>query len=274
MKKLDFIIVGAMKAGTSSIAFQLSHNPQICIPTDEVHYFNNEENFCKGIEWYESKFKNCNRDSIIGEKTPTYSYDEKVPERINDYNPDIKLVWTFRNPVDRAYSNYLHAVRFGRESYSFKKAIRNEPERIKKNIFRGYLKRSIYIEQIERYLEFFDKKQMYFILFEDFVKNPVEIMKGLFKFLNVSFNDFKYQDEIKNITVIPRMPRLLRKTVETFGDRSIVSKGVRFITLRGKKPGYAKLSPELRYELNEYFSEYNKKLSDLTGLDISAWNKK
>ena len=57
MRKLDFIIVGAMKAGTSSLAFQLKDNPQVCIPLKELHFFDNEDNFSKGVEWYESFFK-------------------------------------------------------------------------------------------------------------------------------------------------------------------------------------------------------------------------
>ncbi|MCE7740851.1 MAG: sulfotransferase domain-containing protein [Candidatus Heimdallarchaeota archaeon] len=273
MKKLDFIIVGAMKAGTSSLAFQLKHNPQICIPLKEVHYFNNEENYNKGIQWYEGIFKDCNPENIIGEKTPTYSYLEKVPERIYEYKSDIKLVWIFRNPLSRSYSNYWHAVKSGRENYSFDKAVRKEPERLKKDVWKGYLKRSIYAEQIERYLNFFDKKQMYFMIFEDFVRNPVENMKGLFKFLRVSFNNFEYQDEIRNITIIPRIPRLLRKSSEIFHEKSLIHKGIQFLAIKRKKPGYTKISPEIKEELKHYFIDHNRKLADLTGLDVSIWDK-
>ncbi len=274
MRKIDFIIVGAMKAGTNSLALQLNSNPQVCIPLKEAHFFDNEENFSKGVEWYESFFKECSIDNVIGEKTPTYSYSEKVPRRIYDYNSDVKLVWIFRNPVDRAYSNYWHAVKLGSEKYSFEKAVKLEPKRIEQNIFKGYLKRSIYIEQIERYLEFFKLKNMHFLLFEEFVKNPTENMRMLFEFLNIPFNNFQYKDEIKNITVVPRMPRLLRKTREAIGEKSLIYRGIRFLATRGKKPGYAKISPELRAELNKHFEEHNEKLKDLTGLNIAAWKKK
>jgi len=274
MKKLDFIIVGAMKAGTSSLAFQLEDNLQFCIPQQELHFFSDEENFSKGVEWYESFFKDCDSDKIFGEKTPTYSYSEKVPKRIFDYNSKVKLVWIFRNPVDRAYSNYWHSVRTGGESFSFEKAVKLESERIKENIFRGYLKRSIYIEQVERYLKFFDIKNMHFILFEEFVKNPTEIMRKLFEFLEAPFNNFQYKDEIRNIAIIPRLPRLLRRSREVLGEKSLIYRGVRFSLMRGRKPGYAKLSPELRAELKEYFKEHNEKFKNLTGLDITAWDKK
>ncbi len=273
MRKLDFIIVGAMKAGTSSLAFQLKDNPQVCIPLKELHFFDNEDNFSKGVEWYESFFKDCSSSGIIGEKTPTYSYSEKVPKRIFDYNPEVKIVWIFRNPVDRAYSNYWHAVKAGVENLSFEKAVKLESKRIEQDIFKGYLKRSIYIEQVERYLKFFDIKNMHFLLFEEFLQNPTENMRKLFKFLDIPFNNFQYKDEIRNITIIPRMPRLLRRTREILGEKSLMYRGVRFILSRGKKPGYAKLSSELRAELNEHFKNHNEKLKNLTGLNITAWEK-
>ncbi len=263
-----------MKAGTNSLALQLNSNPQVCIPLKEAHFFDNDGNFSKGIEWYENFFKDCSSDQIIGEKTPTYSYSEKVPKRIFDYNSEVKLVWIFRNPADRTYSNYWHAVKLGSEKFSFEKAVKLESKRIEEDIFKGYLKRSIYIEQVERYLKFFDIRNIHFLLFEEFVKNPTESMRKLFEFLNVPFNNFQYIDEIRNITVIPRIPRLLKKTREIIGEKSLIYRGFRFIAKRGIKPGYAKLSPELRAELNEHFKEHNEKLKDLTDLNISIWEKK
>ena len=271
MKKLDFIIVGAMKAGTSSLAFQLQHNPDICIPLKEIHFFDNDQNYSKGIKWYEENFTNCDQQKLIGEKTPTYSYLEKVPKRIQEYNQEIKLIWIFRNPIERAYSNYWHAVKSGVERKSFEKAVQKETEHIKKDIFKGYLKRSIYVDQIDSYLEFFEKKQMFFMLFEDFVKNPLDNMHNLFKFLKVPFNDFKYADEIRNVTVIPRIPVLLRKSSELFRESSLMYRGVQFLAFKGKKPGYPKLSSALKIELDHYFADYNKELSDLTGLDLAPW---
>jgi hypothetical protein len=274
MKKLDFMIVGTMKSGTSSLAFQLAQSPYICIPPDEIHYFNNEENFKKGEKWYESKFEGCNKDCIIGEKTPAYSYLEKVPKRIFDYNPDIKLIWIFRNPVDRSYSNYLHALKLGSEKYRFKKAVKIEHKRIKEDVVKGYVTRSKYIEQVERFLEYFSIEKMHFILFEEFAKNPILVIKNVFDFLEIPFNDFEYQDEIINITRVPRAPRFLRKSREILGETALLYRMIRKLSYMGRKPGYKKISPKLREKLNEYFSEYNKRLEELTGLDVSIWQKK
>lgn len=158
----DFIIVGTMKAGTTSLAHYLKQHPQIFMPNREVHFFNNEDNYKKGVKWYKKQFKKASNDSVIGEKTPTYSYLKKVPKRIHDILPEVKLIWIFRNPVDRTYSNYWHAYKKGMERLSFEKAIKNEKQGIKENIFYGYKKRSIYVEQVKRYLKFFPKNKMFF----------------------------------------------------------------------------------------------------------------
>src|SRR6056297_2017481 len=122
MKKLDFIIVGAMKAGTSSLAFHLSNHPNICMPLKEAHFFNIKDHYEQGSEYYKIFFKDCESKKLWGEKTPTYSYLRKVAPLIKEYNPDIKLIWILRNPVKRSYSNYWHAFKKGVEDLSFKKA--------------------------------------------------------------------------------------------------------------------------------------------------------
>ncbi|MDZ7692679.1 MAG: sulfotransferase [Balneolaceae bacterium] len=104
-----FLIVGAMKAGTTTLMRYLVRNPYIAIPNNEIHYFDKESNYRKGLDWYKKKFSASESTQIIGEKTPTYSYDPKVPARIYKDFPDCKIVWLFRNPVDRTYSNYIHA---------------------------------------------------------------------------------------------------------------------------------------------------------------------
>lgn len=110
--QVDFIIVGAMKSGTSSLAFHLSNHPDIYMPESEVHFFNDDEAYEKGYQHYLNQFEYL-QNKIVGEKTPTYSYLKKCPERIYDFNANVKLIWIFRNPVDRAYSNYWHAVKRG-----------------------------------------------------------------------------------------------------------------------------------------------------------------
>lgn len=275
-KKLpDFIIVGAMKSGTSSLSFHLVNHPEICIPEGEMHFFNKEENFQKGPEWYMAKLcEGMNEDvKVVGEKTPTYAYLDHIAEKIYNLTPKVKLIWIFRNPVDRSYSNYLHALKSGREYLSFERAMERENLRIKRNIFRGYLRRSIYYKQVENYLRYFPKSQMHFMLFEDLIADFDNAMSCVFSFLGVAPSKFVFRDEVRNKTVLPRLPLTLWMAGSLFGYDSNVYKKVRKLNLVGQKPGYKKLSPEMRQRLLTYFEEPNAKLAAIIGKDLSCWNR-
>lgn len=166
----NFIIPGAQKSGTTALRIYLAQHPEIFMANKEIHFFDNDENYKKGIEGYEKFFDGWKGEKAIGEKTPNYLYYEKAPERIYKLLPDVKLIFVLRNPVDRAYSHYRHNVRIGQETLSFEKAIEKEEERIKnprlKKIY-SYKDRGKYIIQIKRYAEYFPKSQMLFLLAED-----------------------------------------------------------------------------------------------------------
>ncbi|MGP3778030.1 sulfotransferase family protein [Halanaerobium saccharolyticum] len=273
MRKLDFIIVGAMKSGTSSLAYHLNNHPNIYLPNEEIHFFNNDIDFKKGYDYYHRKIDVYNNEKkIIGEKTPTYSYLEKVPKRIYKYNPNIKLIWIFRNPVDRTYSNYLHAWKKGSENLSFEEAISQEKERIKDNIWKGYKKRSIYVKEVRRYLKYFNQAQMRYILFENFIKNPESETKKIIKFLGANEEKFNYIKEKRNKTTLPRMQNLLYFVRKNMGDKSIIYRSLMKILTFNKEPGYPKLDSRLRKKLKDYFYEYNKELKQITGLETDIWN--
>lgn len=168
----DFLIVGAMKAGSTTLMDYLVSHPEVGIPAEEINYFDKDSNYKKGEKWYSSWFKSFTSQNIIGEKTPAYCYDPKVAERIYQQNPKMKLIWILRNPVKRTYSNYWHYIRIGKENLSVGDCLDLEDERVKKDIYKGYFKRSVYVDQVNRYLQFFPTEQMHFIIFEDFVNNP------------------------------------------------------------------------------------------------------
>ena len=269
--KINFIIVGAMKAGTSSLGFHLNNHPDVYLPKKELQFFNDDSKFDMGYNYYYSLF-NPDGEKVLGEKTPTYSYQENVAERIYKFNPEIKLVWIFRNPVERAYSNYLHAVKNGSELLSFDSAVKNEPERIKTDIWKGYIERSIYINQVERYLQWFKIEQMHFVVFEEFKTNPEKELRKIFDFLQVDSSKSFYKIEEHNKTVMPRSTISLYYARKYFGPKSFVFKVINKINTIGKKAGYQKMSKRTRKELESRFNEPNKKLQDATGLDLKMWN--
>ncbi|WP_251941179.1 sulfotransferase family protein [Salinibacter ruber] len=271
--KPDFLIVGAMKSGTSTLAHYLRQHPEVYMPVDEVHFFYEQGrgNWQKGFQWYESQFHEASPSQIAGEKTPTYSYLPGTAERIHEVLPNVKLLWIFRDPIDRAYSNYWHAVCAGVESKSFAEAVRLEEQRIKKSPWKGYVRRSIYSEQVERYLDYFDQNQMHFCLLENLKEKPNSVLKDLAGFLGVDSDNFvsDVRDDRKNMTYVPRFPLLRYAVRSIFGQGSLVGRIEKRVNKR-EEPGYPEMSSKIRSDLEGYFAPYNNRLKELTGIDLEA----
>ena len=269
----NFIVPGAMKSGTTALRIYLSQHPEIYVVNKEIHFFDREENFKKGKKWYEKFFEDWSGEKAIGEKTPGYLYNEKVPERMYGILPDVKLIFLLRNPIDRAYSHYWHNVREGLEWLSFEEALNKEEERIKNPLGRqiySYKDMGKYIIQIKRFLEFYPKDKMLFLLTEDLKENRIDTLKMVLDFLGVD-SHFKFVDlNEKHVGGIPRslfLTKLVR--CEPIKRCGIVREAIkRLNTKRGKIPP---MKPETRRKLGEYFEPFNKELEKFTGLDLRKW---
>lgn len=271
----DFIIVGAAKAGSSTLRDYMAEHPEVHVPRKEVHFFNNDENYARGVEWYMSKIlEGCDpteaANLVVGEKTPAYCYQPNCRDRIKETTPDAKLIWILRDPVQRTYSNYLHARKDGGDIASLRKAIDREPERLKKNIFRGYVKRSKYVNQIKFYLEVFPPEQMYYVLFEDLVSKRDETLAKLADYLGIGPFPADMPRVHSNPTGMPLFPHLVWASRQAFGFGSLPNRIARKISYWKTKPK-PPLDPVIRKELKSVFDPYNKELAALTGLDLSKW---
>jgi hypothetical protein len=270
--KPDFIIVGAMKGGTSTLAYFLEHQKDIVMAPGEVNFFDNDKNYTKGNIWYQEQFKSKDINKIWGEKTATYHYDEKVPDRIHKFNPNIKLVWILRNPIDRAYSNYWHRVKYGGEFSSFEDAINNEMNGIQKNIWGLYLKRSLYADQIIRFKQYFETDQMHFVVFEHLLKDIEIHLSSLLDYLGLkNENPIIPAKKSKNVTYLPTSQKILKNSRKLFG-KSIPFKIIRKM-FEKKSPGYPKMNEQTRKILASYFLESINELEDLTNLDLTIWKQ-
>ncbi|MCS4041582.1 sulfotransferase domain-containing protein [Salinibacter ruber] len=269
----DFIIVGTMKSGTSTLSGYIEQHDSVYMPNRELHYFYNvgKGNWDKKLNWYKSHFKE-KRGQLCGEKTPTYSYLKQVPLRIKKTVPDVKLIWIFRNPVDRAYSNYWHAVCEGAETLSFGEAIRNEEERVKNDIWKGYVRRGIYSRQVSRYLEHFDKSDMHFCTFENMVKNTQKVINKCYEFLDVETYHSGHIDNSRknNPTYLPISPYIRYQTRRIFGKTSVISKVEKIVNRRMYK-GYHNMDKHIRHKLQKFYKPHNDTLEELTGLNLSQW---
>ena len=189
----NFLVVGAQKAGTTSLHHYMKGHPDICLPDQkETKFFGLEEKYRKGIEFYQHKyFSECDGRPAVGEIDPEYMYFVEAYERIKSHldMKRLKLLFVLRNPIERAFSHYLMTYRRGLEPLPFDEAIDAEAERVVKseddNLHYSYVARGFYLEQILRFHESVCKERMHFILSEDLKQNPEGVLENLFRFLEV-----------------------------------------------------------------------------------------
>jgi len=174
-----FIGIGAQKSGTSWIFANLSSHPEINMPVKEIHFFSRSRFKDKGVGWYESHFKEKNKKN--GEFSTSYLYDEASASRIYNFYPDVKIIAVLRNPVDRAYSNYLNDIMAGEISnkVGFFEALKEHPE---------YVEQGVYVEQIRRYLKYYTQNNIKIMIYEDIKTDPKKFMKKIYEFLKVDTN--------------------------------------------------------------------------------------
>lgn len=263
----DFLILGTQKGGTTSLYNYLIEHPNIAAARrKEVHFF--DQYFKKGVPWYRSHFptsiqKYCtqriHRQAFItGEGSPEYLFYPHTAEKAAELLPKAKLIALLRNPVERAYSQYRHNLRWGHEKLSFEDAIALEEERTKEGRERAlqdvnyhnfsfqrasYLARGIYVDQLERWMSLFPREQILLIRSEDFYTDPGAIYKKVLTFLDV--------DTIE--------PKSLRQGYKQYNkSRDSVAP--------------PKMNPEIRKRLVNYFEPHNDRLYKLLGYDF-GWDR-
>lgn len=268
----DFLIVGAMKAGSTTLMDYLVGHQEVGIPNEEINYFDKDENYQKGISWYSNWFRRFGDKKITGEKTPAYCYEPKAVKRIYDQNPSMKLVWILRNPVKRTYSNYWHYIRIGKEILSFKECLEQESDRVRNDIYKGYFQRSVYANQVERFLEYFPMSQMHFIIFEEFIKDPEKGLHELSNFLDIAPAKFTQKPLVSNKGYKPLCIPAEYYARQWFGY-GVIHKIVHNINKwLGSK--YTPVDIDVENDLYARFEPENVRLEKLLNRDLSIWQKK
>jgi len=201
-RKIDFIIAGTQKGGTTALDYYLRKHPDIGMGSNkELHFFDNESNFTESTTNY-SKYDNCfnfeDNKTIYGEVTPIYMYWKPSCKRIWEYNPNIKLIFILRNPITRAFSNWNMEYDRGGDKESFSYAIKNETLRIKEALplqhrVYSYIDRGHYSKQIKRFREYFNEKQLMFIKYEEFKNNQESVLNEIFRFLEVDPTNYSFE---------------------------------------------------------------------------------
>ena len=193
VERLNFIVPGAQKSGTTALHYFLSKHPQIALPElEELHFFDDEEIFANLVD-YELLHRHFRPSAALtraGEVTPSYLYWKPAIERIRDYNPQIKLVILLRNPIDRAFAHWNMQRFKDREPLDFLEALKEEPRRIAQPLSIesrrfAYVDRGFYSTQLEQVFNSFPREQVKIVKFEDFRDRKQETLDGIFDFLGV-----------------------------------------------------------------------------------------
>lgn len=305
----DFIIGGAMKSATNTLHHILSQHDEVYIPDGEVHFFSVDDStehpafFHElGEQWatqdfrerfdtywtrYRRLFEGAGPDQVVGEDSTVYLAWRKAPARIAEHLPDVKLIFLLRNPVERAYSHYYHALQAGRAIYSFEDALQYGR--------RFYITRGLYREHLERYLRVFDRENITVLISEDFIQNMQARTDDLCEWLGLSegLDLSSLSSTQKNASLVPRWPklaawqnyifrplqarnydhRIAELPDDEFSEMEQLMNGLnyrlRYFNLHeGKKPP---MSPEAKAFLQKLYARENRGLSDLIGIDLSQY---
>jgi len=294
-KKPNFIIIGAMKAATTSLYTYIKQHPDIFMTkVKEPMFFNNfqqENNYnilgskskkSTTLEEYLAMFKDAKNEKAIGEASPAYIYNENAPYLIKENLPDVKIIAILRQPTDRAYSNFLHTKRADRENVnSFGQAIKIEKERISDNWspLYHYIQKGFYSVQLKRYYNLFPKENIKVYLFEDLVKTPKETLKDIFKFLNVDENIEIDVSKKSNVSGTPKgiLGFILKKMryynlMPKFAISDYLPTFIISLLFKSVYKDTEKLDSVLRKELTDkYYREEILKLEKLIDRDLSNW---
>jgi hypothetical protein len=218
--EIGFLVIGAAKAGTTSLFEYMRLHPRLHMPPEkEVYFFNIDRNYRRGLDWYrETVCRDAPAGAICGEATAEYlsgipyaagaedrdlapsngaadpvELEETIPRRIRAALPDVRLICVLRDPVERAYSHYRMMALGGVDSRSFEAAVEEllEPEtlarsRVARTRLNGYVVNGEYARLLAGYLRVFPREQLKAILSEELLERPAETVADLFDFIGVT----------------------------------------------------------------------------------------
>lgn len=270
----NFIIIGAMKCGTSSLYHYLQLHPEVGMSDiKEVDFFVAENNFDKGVKWYERQFKGDFKK--YGEASPNYSkahYFTGVPERMHDLLPDVKLIYLVRDPIQRIISHYTHNYSEGREHRTIDEALHDLPDN-------HYLMCSKYFWQLEHYLTYYSASQILVMPSYLLKEDRRMALEQIFRFVGVeeTFYSSAFEEQKHETRKKRRKGRVSSFILESPVIKTLkhyIPDAVKDPVKQLTRPEVTKpnLSSILRNELWEYLRSDIEKLREFSGHSFTPWN--
>lgn len=277
----DFLVIGAMKAGTTSLYHYLRAHPDVFMPAIKApEFFVAESNWRRGVEWYAGLFEPAGTRAVaVGEASNAYAkhpYHRGVPERMVATIPDARLVYAVRDPVQRIRSHYRTRAREGAEKLPIERAIVENPV---------YLEYSRYAMQIDRFLEHFAREQLLVITAEDLRDDRRATMRTVYAFVGVDPDveppeldrEFYKTDDQPGRSLVPlRVRKALKKHVPAAKRAKELENNLFRVLKRGRPAPRteevpAAISDEVRARIHEVLADDVRRLRTILGPTFDGW---
>ena len=268
----DFLILGAQKSATTSLASALRCHPEVFVPpVKEAQHFGRVTDSELGGAGWTRTFSGWRGEPMVGEATPDYLILPRSAEQICRNLPQVRAVVSLRNPVDRAWSAYWNGRRIGRLRHGFERLIDDElahgerPDRW----FGDLLARGRYAEQLGRFLDLgLDRTRLLVVFFDDLMAEPAQELVRVQRFLGLEPVVTSFPQE--NRTSASWLPRPLRVALSphyTARWAQLVERSTR----RSFRP--PPMDPVVRARLVDHFRPHNARLAELLGCDLPDWDR-
>lgn len=289
----NFLVIGAAKAGTTTLYEILSQHPQVFLPAvKEPAFFCDDEYFEQGVDWYrDTYFARTGRATAIGEATSTYLYwGAKVAPRLGQvYGSALpRIIAIFRDPVSLVHSFYWQSVREARETLSLREALAAEPQRLVEHdafprrrgrIVYSYRRIALYATHLQPYLERWPAARCLFLLTDD-LKDFDGTVRTLEAFLELDHAP-GMQPVVSNAAALPRSPAVHRWLRERSRVKDIAKIALpralrhrlkmRAIDANLRPFQVPPLDADLARDLRQHYANEMRALERIIGRDLSAW---
>lgn len=274
----NFTVIGAARSGTTSLFQYLDLHPQISMsPIKELNFFSRDDYEQKGVAWYRRQFHSKDGVLAIGEASTSYStypYAPDVAARIASYNPDMRLIYVVRNPIERYVSHFLQRTKAGHEIREFSETLSNLENET--SAWQGR-----YYYQLSQYLRFFPKNQILVISFDQLKFNTEAVVQELYDFLGVQIINLEGSSaEIHNAAGTIYRKNSFGLALLRFYHSYVEQKNIPFRLKKlftdmanwgGTPVEKPRPTPEQKRLLADFYREDCRKLSETFAVQTSHW---
>jgi hypothetical protein len=272
MKGPDFILAGASRCGTTWLQNALDQHPELAMSEDNpINFF--DLRFQRGFDWYKTQLPEGNESLVVGESSPGYIKNPFVPERIARSVPNTRLLFSVRNPVDRAFSEWWHERSFGNLAWPFEAALDHHPA------FDMLLRPGFYAHFLERFDRAVGSDQIKVLFFSDFTQDNERFVQEAYEFLGVdsTFSPPMIGERVNEANHLPPMLNRLKSWIHHNTPDGLYERVIRPTyqpvkqVIEGNSAYTKGIPAEVRAEMEGIFADDIRQLEQRTGRTLDHW---